>query len=102
MKRYLLVEEHPLRGRALTLVAGHVIGRAGCEIVLLDPAVSRRHALVCLLGARFAIADLSSRNGTWLNGERISGVRTLAVGDSLMFGNTVATVHEAGPRARGR
>ncbi len=104
MKRYLLVEEHPVTGREITLAPGQTIGREGCEIVLPDPEVSRRHAVIRVLDAELAIEDLSSLNGTWINGERITGVRALAPLDRLQFGNTVSVVHEAGlstrPRAR--
>lgn len=100
MKRYLLVEQHPLRGREIMLAPGQTIGREGCEIVLPDPEVSRRHALIRLLDSALAIEDLSSTNGTWINGERITGIRTLSVGDNLKFGNTVAEVREAGAATR--
>ena len=100
MKRYLLVEEHPLKGREIALAPGQTIGREECEIVLPDPEVSRRHALIRLLDAGLAIEDLSSLNGTWINGERITGVRPLAAGDSLRFGNTVGEIREAGAATR--
>ena len=102
MKRYLLVEQHPLRGREITLAPGQTIGREGCEIVLPDPEVSRRHALIRLLDADLAIEDLASLNGTWINGERITGVRALAAGDSLRFGNTIGQIREAGAATRVR
>jgi pSer/pThr/pTyr-binding forkhead associated (FHA) protein len=100
MKRYLLIEEHPLEGREIALAPGHMIGREGCEIVLPDPEVSRRHAVLRALDDELAIEDLASTNGTWVNGQLISGVQVLAAGDSLRFGNTVAVVHEAGARTR--
>jgi len=100
VKRYLLVEQHPLKGREIALAPGHTIGREGCEIVLPDPEVSRRHALIRLLDSELAIEDLNSTNGTWINGERITGIRTLSGGDSLKFGNTVADVREAGAATR--
>jgi pSer/pThr/pTyr-binding forkhead associated (FHA) protein len=100
VKRYLLVEQHPLLGREITLAPGHTIGREGCEIVLPDPEVSRRHAALVLVGAELAIEDLTSTNGTWINGERLSGVRPLAAGDTLRFGNTIGRVQEAGAPTR--
>jgi hypothetical protein len=57
------------------------------EIVLLDPSVSRTHAVV-EIGARGAhVRDLGSTNGTFLNGRRIES-GTLRDGDELRFGNT--------------
>src|SRR5512134_3972179 len=50
-----------------------VIGR-GTEASLLvnDQAVSRRHAVVLLSGGRAVVRDLGSRNGTSVNGERLT------------------------------
>lgn len=57
------------------------------EIVLMDPSVSRTHAVV-EIGARGArVRDLGSTNGTFLNGRRIES-GTLRDGDELRFGNT--------------
>lgn len=37
----------------------------------VDLGVSRRHALIKRTAAGFEVTDLSSRNGTWLNAERL-------------------------------
>lgn len=52
---------------------GLVIGRqpALVDQVIHDPAVSMRHARVIRKGGRFFIEDLNSRDGTWINGERL-------------------------------
>jgi len=71
---------------------GLVIGRdpqvAG--LVLVDPAVSARHCVVEVereTGA-FRVADLGSRNGTFVNGEKVSE-RSLLEGDKIFVGETV-------------
>ena len=57
------------------------------EVVLVDPSVSRAHAVV-EIGSRGAIVrDLGSTNGTFVNGRRIES-ETLRDGDELRFGNT--------------
>jgi FHA domain/Protein of unknown function (DUF3662) len=57
------------------------------EVFLLDPSVSRAHAIVELDGVAAIVRDLGSTNGTFVNGERIEA-RRLSDGDELTFGNT--------------
>ncbi len=57
------------------------------EIVLLDPSVSRTHAVVEIGARGVLVRDLGSTNGTFLNGRRIES-GTLRDGDELRFGNT--------------
>lgn len=52
-----------------------------------DLAVSARHALLYLEGARWWVRDLGSRNGTFVNGRRIIAPAALADGDRIAFGN---------------
>ncbi|MCL2533402.1 MAG: FHA domain-containing protein [Nocardiaceae bacterium] len=54
-----------------------------------DPEVSRLHATIEWIGTDWAIVDDGlSRNGTFVNGERISGRRRLHNGDSIRIGNS--------------
>jgi pSer/pThr/pTyr-binding forkhead associated (FHA) protein len=56
-------------------------GRApDCDIVLADAGVSRRHAVFMCSGERYAVRDLGSVNGVYVNGQR-SKQHELAVGD---------------------
>jgi FHA domain/Protein of unknown function (DUF3662) len=57
------------------------------EIVLLDPSVSRAHAIVEIDAGAPVVRDLDSTNGTFVNGRRIR-VEALRDGDELLFGNT--------------
>jgi len=57
------------------------------EIVLVDPSVSRSHAVVELDSRGAIVRDLDSTNGTYLNGRRIEA-EPLRDGDELRFGNT--------------
>ncbi|HEY2554843.1 MAG TPA: FhaA domain-containing protein [Candidatus Cybelea sp.] len=57
------------------------------EIVLLDPSVSRAHAVVEFDAGEPAVRDLDSTNGTYVNGRRVR-VESLQDGDELRFGNT--------------
>jgi hypothetical protein len=57
------------------------------EIVLLDPSVSRAHAIVEFDAGEPVVRDLDSTNGTYVNGRRVR-VESLRDGDELRFGNT--------------
>ncbi len=61
-----------------------VIGRsAECDFPLDVPAISRRHAVILQERGRFFVEDLESRNGTFLNEQRIADRAPLADGDQL-------------------
>lgn len=65
------------------------IGRSEeSDIFLVDPSVSRNHATLVIDGEAVVVEDLGSTNGTFVNGERISGARRIVSGDALTFGNT--------------
>jgi hypothetical protein len=72
------------------------VGRSTVAEVSLhwDPRVSRVHAQLERVGDDWAVVDdgLSS-NGSFLNGERITGRRRLSDGDELRFGQTRITFH---------
>ncbi|HYL26643.1 MAG TPA: FhaA domain-containing protein [Candidatus Nitrosotalea sp.] len=64
------------------------IGRSEeSTIVLLDPGVSRAHAVIEIGRGPAVVRDLGSTNGTFVNGRRIERER-LRDGDELRFGNT--------------
>jgi ABC transport system ATP-binding/permease protein len=68
--------EHPVDGEL-------ILGResASADLVIEDPGVSRRHARVLTETGAVIVEDLGSSNGTYVNGERISGAVELAAGD---------------------
>jgi class 3 adenylate cyclase len=73
------------RGRALTIGRGE----AADIRVAWDPSVSLVHAEATHLGGHWMISDDGvSRNGTFVNGERISGRRRLRDGDVVRVGRT--------------
>jgi len=79
-------DDPALGGRAVLAVSSFpcVLGRgAGCGHRLADPLASRQHCELSLRGGRVWVEDLLSRNGTFLNGERLEGARPLADGDRL-------------------
>lgn len=68
------------------------VGRApGSEVRLdYDPYLSAEHAAVERSSAGYAVRDLGSRNGTWLNGGRLApnASKPLCPGDVLTFGRS--------------
>lgn len=67
-----------------------VIGRdPDCQLSLNSQVVSRRHAIVSIKWGGFVITDLESKNGTFVNGERITE-KTLKDGDEIVFGTLKA------------
>jgi adenylate cyclase len=63
-----------------------VIGRGvQCEISIVDPTMSRRHAELVPDTDGVIVRDLGSSNGTFINGARITEQRAVA-GDSVSFG----------------
>ena len=66
------------------------VGRSdGNTIVLSDDSqVSRVHAVVEQLAGSWSVRDVNSRNGTFLNGSRVSGEARLSAGDELRIGRT--------------
>jgi predicted component of type VI protein secretion system len=44
-----------------------------CDLTLVSPFVSRRHASIAMDGSRFLVRDLGSRNGTRVNGKVFHG-----------------------------
>ncbi len=51
-----------------------------------DIDASTRHAAIVKTGETYVLRDLESTNGTFVNGERVTGERVLKEGDTLKFG----------------
>jgi pSer/pThr/pTyr-binding forkhead associated (FHA) protein len=68
--------------------AGAVLGRSkDCDIQIMDPNVSRRHAEIRPAGQGFTIVDLGSTNGIEVNGKRVERLE-LADGSRFTIGST--------------
>src|SRR5690606_30271476 len=61
------------------------IGRAGNEINLDNPQVSRNHAVLERINNQHVLRDVGSTNGTFVNGQRITQ-HTLVLGDVIQIG----------------
>jgi two-component system, NtrC family, response regulator AtoC len=77
------------------------IGRTATTTITIEhDQVSRTHARIQRHGDLIEIEDLGSRNGTWVNGERIDGRRRLVSGDEISIGPIVAVVGVTGTLRR--
>ena len=69
------------------------IGRGtDCEIVLTDPLASRMHARVFLQDDAWWLRDENSRNGTFVNGQKIDEAR-IDEGSQIRIGSVLFEVH---------
>ncbi len=78
----------PVRDQVFMLPVGELeVGRVeGAAIVIPDVSVSRTHALLTVEPGSVIVEDLSSSNGTFVNGVKV-GRRELKAGDTVRFGN---------------
>jgi hypothetical protein len=71
-----------------------VVGRGrGCDLVLRDESMDDRHAVFRAAGpGRYALEDLGSRSGTFVDGIRIHGTVDLRGDEPVCFGETFASL----------
>lgn len=75
-----------------------VIGRSTrCDLRLADRFLSRRHARLYRQGEDWLIEDLGSRNGTFVNGRRLSEPSVLRPGDTVTMSGSVIRVRGLAP-----
>lgn len=78
-----------------------LIGRSEeCTLCLDDERLSRVHAKIVLRDGRVSIQDLGSRNGTYVNDERLEASRELFPGDRIRMGKTHIRFLATGRRRR--
>lgn len=68
----------------------NIIGRTDADISIDRTEVSRCHARIVVAGTTATIEDLGSKNGTYLNGERLEQPALLTSGDEIWIGRSVA------------
>jgi RNA polymerase sigma factor (sigma-70 family) len=93
-----------LRYQGSTVLLGQgsfVLGRGPEAFLQVDDVeVSRRHAMLHVTAESIHVEDLGSRNGIYLNGERVLGTRTLTHGDVVTLGKQEIRVIEEEERQR--
>ena len=81
----LVADSGPEKGQVIPIVERVEIGRAlECDISILEPALSRKHAELDIEDGKLIIRDLNSVNGTWVNAEKVDEAE-LKDGDRLQF-----------------
>ena len=95
----LVITEGTGKGREFKLRSKATLGRApDNEIILEDPKVSRRHAVIAFTEGRYSITDLDSANGTFVNEIMVRGPQhPLRAGDVIAVGDTELAFYEVPP-----
>jgi len=90
----LIMREGELAGQQWTISSDvFLIGRGGeCHLVLPERQVSRQHIKILREGGRFILQDLGSKNGTHLNGMRVTGRAPIQDGDEIQVALCVKLV----------
>jgi DNA-binding winged helix-turn-helix (wHTH) protein len=85
--------------RRIPLMAGvNLIGRGADAAIPVDsPGISRHHARIVVTPGEATLEDLGSKNGTHLNGQRITTPCRLADGHEIRLGAVVMTFRIAPP-----
>ena len=79
-------------GRAGLGEGDHVLGRdPDLELFLDSPGVSRRHALIKVIGDEATVEDLGSKNGTFVADQRLASPMPLVDGDVIRIGSVQLT-----------
>jgi pSer/pThr/pTyr-binding forkhead associated (FHA) protein len=80
----------PLEGEQLT------IGRDSSNgVAINDSEVSRKHSRLSFQGGKYVLEDLGSTNGTFVNGQRLSGPAVLKPGDVVSLGEQIVLMYDA-------
>lgn len=87
----LIIHDDRFKDQQWTLAKDSaVVGRGEeCDIVVAERQVSRQHIRVYKEDDAYFVEDLESRNGTWVNGQQLKGIRRLYDGDKIDLAMTV-------------
>ena len=80
------------KGKKIILTAKIIIGREpGCDIVIDDMLISRKHAEIQQIKTAFYIKDLNSRNGTFVNNQTVPSGKYLKLSpkDKIRLGSKI-------------
>ncbi len=98
MAQYQLVmHSGPTPGKTFALEGDVLtIGReASNQIAINDAEISRKHSQLVLQGGKYVLTDLGSTNGTFVNGQRLTGQHVLQPGEVISLGEQISLLFEA-------
>ena len=105
MRVRLRVMQGAQAGREIIIpVAEFLIGRGEeCHLRPRSDAISRRHCAIAVSDQQVEVRDLGSKNGSFVNGERVEGSRMVESGDRFQVGPLqfeFVIEHRSGARKR--
>ena len=88
---FVVIEPKQHRGRTYTLSNALSIGRLDDNDIIIDddPFISSHHARIEVRPEGVWVVDLKSTNGSFVNGQRLTGERSVRKGDRIQVGSTV-------------
>jgi hypothetical protein len=92
----LVMQKGPNPGKIFELVQDEIIiGRdISNRIVINDPEVSRRHTRLIAQSGGYVVEDMGSTNGTFVDGQRLTGPQILRPGQIIMLGEKISLAYE--------
>jgi len=93
---YILLPTGDAYERELTQAETQIGKGPRNDLVIADPAVSSAHAVIRAEGEHYIVSDLGSRNGTFVNGQRLAQLQRLEHGDVIGIGLSKLTFRRAG------
>ena len=88
---FVVIEPKQHRGRTYTLSNALSIGRVDDNDIIIDDDtfISSHHARIEVRPEGVWVVDLKSTNGSFVNGQRLTGERSVRKGDRIQVGSTV-------------
>jgi pSer/pThr/pTyr-binding forkhead associated (FHA) protein len=93
----LVMKAGPTPGKAYALDKGEInIGRdVANDVIINDAEVSRKHARITIQGESYVFEDLGSTNGSFVEGQQLTGPHILSLGQTISLGENVSLGFEA-------
>ena len=92
----IINQKQPARFRAFSQPQVFLGRDPDCDVRLVDPLVSARHALLSFHHGQWWLDDLGSSNGTRLNRDKVATATVLTTGDEIQCGHATVLISLAG------